>query len=184
MSSYDPIDDNLGVAKQSIAEVASAFLYCFTTELNRVRQGARDENAVASIIHRFDYLSARRKPFFMFGPTELTDMSSLLFGEQSDESFTDFVLKVTIRLQAQLIRDGQDIMELCRDLANSLTILEENAQDSANSTAKVYSDRFSSMETILKTLKTNRWMLTVLLGNLFAPELVEAFSVTESAGKS
>lgn len=169
--------------KQGMKDLAETFLYCFTMELNRVSQGGRNANILAQVFERFDLLAGRRKPFFMFSPQELNEMSGQLFGDISDETFTDFVLSLTISLQSHLIRDGQDIMDLCRDLSDSLVILEENSSDSVNATADTFSERFSDKDTILKTLKANRWMLTVLLGSMFTPHINDAFSDDSNVSK-
>ena len=167
-------------------ELAETFVYCFTMELNRLSQVGPD--VTSGVLQRWQHLMGRRKPYFMFGPTQLNEMAALLFGDStaSSEDLTDFVMSLTISLQSHLIRDGQDITDLCRDLADSLTLLEENAPNDANATADVFSDRLSSQDTILKTLKANRWLLTVLLGVMFVPEIIEASEKvlrTGSAGK-
>lgn len=160
--------------KQSMHELAETFVYCFTMELNRLSQVGAD--TVADVLPRWQSLIGRRKPYFMFGPTQLNDMSAILFGDStaSSEHLTDFVMSLTVSLQAHLIRNGQDIMDLCRDLTDSLTLLEENAPNHANTTADAFSERLTSNEMVLVTLKANRWLLTILLGAMFVPETIVA----------
>jgi hypothetical protein len=160
-------------AKQSMRELSETFIYCFTMELNRLRQVGVD--TAIGVLQRWEHLVGRRKPYFMFGPTQLNEMAAFLFGDTtaSSEDLTDFVMSLTISLQSHLIRNGQDITDLCRDLSDSLTLLEEDAPKDANATADVFSKRLPSKETTLKTLKANRWLLTILLGVMFIPEIID-----------
>jgi hypothetical protein len=160
--------------KQSMRELSETFVYCFTMELNRLSQ-AGPENAVA-VLERWQHLVGRRKPYFMFGPTQLNEMAAILFGDTnlSSDTLTDFVMSLTVSLQAHLVRNDQNVMDLCRDLSESLILLEAGTPVEANATADIFSERLSSQETILKTLKANRWLLTILLGALFVPEIIDA----------
>jgi hypothetical protein len=168
-SASDGIHSKLGMN-----ELAQIYLDCFTMELNRVSQA--DSNLASTTLQRYQSLVGKRTPYFMFTPTQLTEMSAALFGEASDETFTDFILSLTVSIQAHLLRNGQDLMNLFRDLTDSLTILEENAPREANATSRYFSERFASHDTVLKTLKTNRWLLTVLMGVLFMPHMVTALT--------
>jgi hypothetical protein len=85
-------------------------------------------------------------------------------------------------LQAHLARSGQDIVDLCRDLADALTLFEEGTEDKHNATADALTTRLTSKDTILSTLKANRWLLTILLGVLTTPELIEATKAVTRTG--
>jgi hypothetical protein len=173
----------LGIpVKQNMHELAETFVYCFTMELNRLSQVGAD--TVADVLPRWQSLIGRRKPYFMFGPTQLNDMSAILFGDStaSSEHLTDFVMSLTVSLQAHLIRNGQDIMDLCRDLTDSLMLLEENASQATNTTADVFAERLPSKDMTLKTLKANRWLLTILLAVMFVPEVIEATNAVLRTG--
>jgi hypothetical protein len=160
--------------KLTMRELADTFLYCFTTELNRVSQTNRDD--VDAVLQRFEQLVGKRKPYFMFGPTQLVEMSGIVFGDTplSSPVLTDFILSLTVSLQAHLIRQDQAMLDLFRDLTNSLVVLEEDAEADVNATSEAFSERFSSQDLILRTLKANRWLVTILLGSMFLPEIIVA----------
>jgi hypothetical protein len=179
MFRHDDAESAAVPGKHSMKELADIFLYCFTMELNRVTQEGKNANVLANVIGRFDVLAGKRKLYFMFSPPQIIEMTNQLFGDLSDELFTDFVMTLTVSLQSHLIREGQDIVDLCRDLADSLILVEEGTPDSENATARDFSDRLVSKPKVMKLLKANRWLITVLLGSLFVPQILQVFDTAQ-----
>jgi hypothetical protein len=184
MRNADQFGEQADSPKMEMHELAEVFIYCFTMELNRVSQVGED--VATAVIQRWDLL-LRRKPYFMFGPTQLNEMAAMMFGDHPSASadLTDFVLSVTISLQTHLVRNGQNITDLCRDLADALILFEAGTPDKHNATANVFTERLTEKDTIMCTLRANRWLLTILLGVLFTPELLAATREAErtSSGK-
>jgi len=181
MTQFDEAIPNSGRLSAIVEQVdifnvlSEQFDRAFTSELEKLV--VEEQSRIAMFCLR---LSTERKLHIFFTENNLLSLNKIVF---ENEEYRDFVLNLTDKLSFRINYNENSGFSLAKYLSNAISIVKDDTLLDHNQcmVPKVYLQNMSIYsDEIELTLKNNKWLMTLVLINIFFFETQIARTQSES----